>query len=110
MNRSSRTTGPPTATATCDRGCVFHGSIRQLLAPVPLRPSGGHVSSVARRSTGSAAAATVHPMGGPPKLPATYEDLLAVPKHMVAEIIHGALVTTPRPASRHALASSILGS
>ena len=49
-------------------------------------------------------------MGEPPKRRATYEDLVAVPKNLVAEIIHGTLVTTPRPASRHALASSILGS
>jgi Uma2 family endonuclease len=49
-------------------------------------------------------------MGDPAKRRATYEDLLAVPKHLVAQIIHGVLVTQPRPASRHALASSILGS
>ncbi|MGH7284506.1 MAG: Uma2 family endonuclease, partial [Polyangiaceae bacterium] len=48
-------------------------------------------------------------MGDPAKRRATYEDLLAVPKHLVAEIIHGTLITTPRPASRHARASSSLG-
>jgi Uma2 family endonuclease len=48
-------------------------------------------------------------MGDPAKRRATYEDLLAVPKHLVAEIIHGALVTQPRPASRHARAASRLG-
>jgi Uma2 family endonuclease len=40
--------------------------------------------------------------------PATYEDLRAVPEHLVAEIINGELVTSPRPASLHALATSSL--
>jgi Uma2 family endonuclease len=40
---------------------------------------------------------------------ATYEDLLAVPAHLVAELIHGVLVTQPRPAAPHALAASVLG-
>jgi Uma2 family endonuclease len=48
-------------------------------------------------------------MGDPAKRRATYEDLLAVPPHRVAEIINGALITHPRPASRHARASSRLG-
>ena len=43
------------------------------------------------------------------KRPATYEDLLAVPDHLVAEIIDGELVTSPRPAPRHADAGSGLG-
>jgi Uma2 family endonuclease len=34
--------------------------------------------------------------------PAKYEDLLAVPEHLVAEILNGELVTSPRPASPHA--------
>jgi len=41
---------------------------------------------------------------------ATYADLEAVPSNLVAEIINGELRTMPRPASRHALASSRLGS
>jgi Uma2 family endonuclease len=41
--------------------------------------------------------------------PATYDDLLKVPDHLVAEIIDGELVTAPRPAPRHADASSGLG-
>jgi Uma2 family endonuclease len=41
--------------------------------------------------------------------PATYEDLLRVPDHLVAEILDGQLYTTPRPAPRHADASSGLG-
>jgi Uma2 family endonuclease len=38
----------------------------------------------------------------------TYEDLLAVPDHLVAEIVDGVLYTTPRPAPRHARASTAL--
>ncbi|EYF07492.1 Uma2 family endonuclease [Chondromyces apiculatus] len=41
--------------------------------------------------------------------PATYADLEAVPEHMVAEIIGGRLYVSPRPAPKHAHASSILG-
>src|SRR5690606_2707049 len=40
---------------------------------------------------------------------ATYDDLRDVPAHLVAEIIAGELVTSPRPAARHARASSRLG-
>ena len=38
--------------------------------------------------------------------PATYEDLLKVPDHLVAEIVDGELYTSPRPAPKHADASS----
>jgi Uma2 family endonuclease len=48
-------------------------------------------------------------MADPAKRRATYEDLLAVPEHLVAEIIHGVLHTHPRPASPHARAASRLG-
>ena len=48
-------------------------------------------------------------MGDPAKRRATYEDLLTVPKNLVAEIINGQLTTQPRPASRHAWAASSLG-
>ncbi len=41
--------------------------------------------------------------------PATYDDLRAVPGHLVAELIHGVLHTLPRPRSGHANASSVLG-
>lgn len=34
---------------------------------------------------------------------------MAVPEHLVAEIVDGELVTNPRPATRHARASSRLG-
>lgn len=40
---------------------------------------------------------------------AIYADLEAVPSNLVAEIIFGSLVTHPRPAPRHAAASSALG-
>jgi Uma2 family endonuclease len=40
--------------------------------------------------------------------PATYEDLLSAPEHMVAEIVDGELYTSPRPASRHARAAGAL--
>ena len=41
---------------------------------------------------------------------ATYEDLAAVPDTMVAELIDGDLITSPRPASPHARATTQLGS
>ena len=41
--------------------------------------------------------------------PATYDDLVAVPEHLVAEIVDGELWTSPRPALRHAAAASGLG-
>ena len=48
-------------------------------------------------------------MARPAPRPATYADLLDTPPHMVAELIDGRLVTHPRPAPRHARASSLLG-
>src|SRR5438046_2858295 len=41
--------------------------------------------------------------------PATYADLRKVPDHLVAEIVDGELITSPRPAYRHAAVSSGLG-
>ena len=38
-----------------------------------------------------------------------YEELRKLPEHLVAEIIDGELITSPRPASPHAFASSIIG-
>jgi Uma2 family endonuclease len=46
---------------------------------------------------------------GEPKRKATYDDLVAVPDHLVAEILDGELFTSPRPAFRHAHATSVLG-
>ena len=43
------------------------------------------------------------------KRPATYEDLFDLPEHVVGEIINGELVVSPRPAPKHANASSDIG-
>jgi Uma2 family endonuclease len=40
--------------------------------------------------------------------PATYEDLVRVPDHLVAEIVDGELWTSPRPGPRHARAHTSL--
>jgi len=40
---------------------------------------------------------------------ATYDDLLALPEHLVGEILGGNLYSHPRPAPRHARAVSALG-
>jgi Uma2 family endonuclease len=45
----------------------------------------------------------------PARSPATYEDVLAAPEHLVAEIVDGELYLSPRPASPHARASSMIG-
>lgn len=39
---------------------------------------------------------------------ATYEDLLKVPDHLIAEIIDGELITSPRPAFPPARATSVI--
>ncbi len=44
-----------------------------------------------------------------PKRRATYEDLMQVPDTKVAEIVDGELVVSPRPASAHANAATMLG-
>jgi Uma2 family endonuclease len=41
--------------------------------------------------------------------PATYDDLLKVPDHLVAELIDGELFTSPRPRGPHTNAASALG-
>lgn len=40
---------------------------------------------------------------------ATYDDVLAVPDHLNAEIVNGELVVSPRPAFKHARAGTRLG-
>jgi Uma2 family endonuclease len=40
---------------------------------------------------------------------ATYADILALPEHVVGELINGELHTMPRPRPKHARASSTLG-
>ncbi|MBK8995853.1 MAG: Uma2 family endonuclease [Myxococcales bacterium] len=49
-------------------------------------------------------------MTEPARRRATYDDLLAVPEHLVAEILDGELVTSPRPAARHSVSASVAGS
>lgn len=41
--------------------------------------------------------------------PATYEDVLASPPHVVAEVVAGVLYHSPRPALPHAMAASVVG-
>jgi Uma2 family endonuclease len=48
-------------------------------------------------------------MSTPAERFATYEDLCQVPDHLIAQIIEGQLITLPRPAPKHARASSSLG-
>lgn len=43
------------------------------------------------------------------KRPATYQDVLDAPEHLVAEIVDDELFLSPRPAMPHAVASSQLG-
>lgn len=43
------------------------------------------------------------------KRAATHEDLVTLPEYVVGEIIDGELWASPRPAPRHAQASSVLG-
>lgn len=40
---------------------------------------------------------------------ATYQDVLSAPEHLVAEIVNGERVLSPRPGMAHAAASSALG-
>ena len=47
-------------------------------------------------------------MVDPARRKATYEDVLAAPEHLVAEVIDGELYTHPRPAAPHAEAASVL--
>ena len=48
-------------------------------------------------------------MGDAAKRRATYEDVLAAPRHLVAEVLHGVLHTQARPRTRHARSASRLG-
>lgn len=41
--------------------------------------------------------------------PAVYEDLFDLPDHVIGEILHGQLITQPRPAPKHARSASIIG-
>src|SRR6185295_14836464 len=48
-------------------------------------------------------------MSQPVRRPATYQDVLDAPEHLVAELIGGELHTHPRPAPPHATAASVRG-
>ena len=48
-------------------------------------------------------------MNEPAQKRATYADVVAAPENVVAELIHGTLVTSPRPASPHAHTTSVIG-
>jgi hypothetical protein len=48
-------------------------------------------------------------MAGPARKRATYDDVLAAPENMVAELIDGELHLQPRPAKPHAAAATALG-
>lgn len=43
-----------------------------------------------------------------PRRRATYDDILALPEHVIGEILDGELVVSPRPAPTHAWAASSL--
>jgi Uma2 family endonuclease len=64
-------------------------------------------TNITSNSTPAEAFETI--MAEPASREATYDDLLRVPPPLVAEILHGQLHTHPRPAPRHAIASSALG-
>jgi Uma2 family endonuclease len=49
------------------------------------------------------------PSASPKPRPASYEDILRLPENVVGEIVDGELIVSPRPASRHALACSVIG-
>ncbi len=44
-----------------------------------------------------------------PKTPVPYQRILDLPEWKVGEIIGGELIVSPRPAPRHAQASSVVG-
>ncbi|MBI5501862.1 MAG: Uma2 family endonuclease [Deltaproteobacteria bacterium] len=48
-------------------------------------------------------------MSSPARRRATVQDLLDVPDHLVAELVDGEVVASPRPAFRHSRAASIIG-
>ncbi|GMV41055.1 MAG: hypothetical protein AMXMBFR64_27710 [Myxococcales bacterium] len=48
-------------------------------------------------------------MSEPARKRATYEDVLRAPEHLIAEVVDGELVTTPRPSPAHGSTSSVLG-
>lgn len=69
--------------------------------------SSARVACIARTKTTARRHAMVATMNLAPRR-ATYEDLLKVPDIVIAEIIDGELITSPRPASPHARAASVI--
>jgi Uma2 family endonuclease len=63
------------------------------------------VSPLAARRLGS----TLNGVADAARRKATYQDVLAAPRHLVAEIIDGELRLSPRPAKPHAAAATALG-
>ncbi len=53
--------------------------------------------------------ATIPAMADAASRKATYDDVVAAPRHVVAELVAGELHTQPRPSTRHAMASTALG-
>lgn len=53
--------------------------------------------------------ARLSPVVDPARRKATYRDVLAAPEHLVAEVLDGELVLSPRPAVRHSVVASTLG-
>jgi Uma2 family endonuclease len=49
-------------------------------------------------------------MSVPARQPARYEDLLTLPANSIGEIVNGVLHAHPRPAPKHVIAASMLGS
>ncbi len=45
----------------------------------------------------------------PAQRPATYDDIVALPEHLIGEIVAGELFVNPRPAVPHAVGASTLG-
>lgn len=48
-------------------------------------------------------------MAPPARRPAAYEDVLAAPEHMVAQVLDGELHLHPRQDRRHTRSASLLG-
>lgn len=46
----------------------------------------------------------------PARREATYEDLLSLPAHVTGQLVFGVVHAFPRPAPKHAMATSVLGS
>ncbi len=59
--------------------------------------------------TSDASGRLIYMVSAPKKKPATYQDVLDAPEHLVAEIISGDLRLSPRPAGPHTAAASRLG-